>query len=127
MSNLPTIKRGNTYRFTYLHMHNSVAANLTGATVVFTVKDEEGDDSTTDTTAIIQKTIVAHLTQSGDTLGKTVIECTPNETLLSRETTLPIAKGTYYFDIKIKHADGTQFTEEEGKVKVDIAPTNTIL
>lgn len=127
MANLPVIKRGNTYRFTYTHMHNSVAEDLTGATLVFTVKDSESDDNADDATAVIRKVVTEHSVQDGDTLGQTVVECSPSETLNRYDGTGLIAKGTYNFDLKIKHADGTQYTEEEGKVKVDTAPTNTIL
>lgn len=126
MANLPTIKRGNTYRFTYTHMHNSVAEDLTGATIYFTVKDQEGDDSTDDSSAVIRVVNSVHLTQADDTLGQSVIEVTPGETLNRYDGTGLIQKGTYFFDLKVVHADGTQFTEEEGKVKVDIAPTNTV-
>jgi hypothetical protein len=127
MANLPDIKRGNTYRFTYTHMHNGTAESLTGATVAFTIKDQESDDNPDDSSAVVRKVVTTHSTQSGATLGQTVIECLPAETLNRYDGGGLIQKGTYVFDIKIKHADGTQFTEEEGKVKVDTAPTNTIL
>lgn len=126
MANLPTIKRGNTYRFTWTHQHNGAPEDLTGATVIFTVKDIEGDDVLDDSSAPIQITVSDHLPQEGDTLGKTVIECLPTQTITHRTTGLPLQKTTYTFDIKVIHADGTQFTEEEGKVKVDIAPTNKV-
>lgn len=125
MANLPTIKRGNTYRFTYTHMHNGVAEDLTGATVYFTVKDQESDDVADDSSAVIQVMVTNHLTQSGDTLGQTVVEATPAQTLSRLDGTL-IQKGTYSFDLKVIHADGTQFTEEEGKVKIDTSPTNKV-
>ena len=126
MANLPTIKRGNTYRFTYTHMHNGVPEDLTGATIYFTVKKTESDDSSDDSTAIIRVVTTSHLDQTGDTLGKSVIEVTPNQTLNRHDGAGLIAKGQYYFDLKVVHSDGTQFTEEEGKVKVDTAPTNTV-
>lgn len=127
MANLPQIRRGDTYRFTYTHMHNGVAEDLTGCTVAFTVKDVEGDDSTDDSTAVIRKVVTSHSEQSGDTLGQTVIHITPSETLNKADGSGLLEKKTYYFSIKVKHADATQFTEEEGKVKVDTAPTNAVL
>lgn len=126
MANLPTIKRGNTYRFTYTHKHNEEPLSLDGATVAFTVKTQEGDDSANDSTAIIQKIVTQHLDQT-EFPGQTVIECTPQETLTQKFDGQFIEEATYFYDIKVKHADGTQYTEIEGKVKVDIAPTNTIL
>lgn len=126
MANLPGIKRGNTYRFTYTHQHNGAPSTLTGATVYFTVKEKESDDVADDSSAIIRIVTTAHLTQSGATLGQTVIEATPAQTLSAFNGSGLIKKGTYSFDLKVKHADGTQFTEEEGKVKVDTAPTNTV-
>lgn len=126
MANLPTIKRGNTYRFTYTHLHNGAPESLTGATIYFTVKDNESDDAADDSTAAIRIITTSHLPQSGATLGKSVITATPAQTLTRYDGSGLIQKGTYSFDLKIKHADGTQFTEEEGKVKVDTAPTNTV-
>lgn len=126
MVTLPTLKRGNTYRFTYTHLHNGVAADLTGCKVIFTVKENEGDDDLTDSSAVIQKIVISHLPQSGDTLGKTVINCTPTDTLVKKDGVTVIPGDTYFFDIKVIHADGTAFTEEEGKVKIDIAPTNLV-
>lgn len=126
MANLQTIKRGNTYRFTWIHQHNGSPTDLTGATVYFTVKDSEGDDAADDSTAVIQVMVTNHLEQSGDTLGHTVIEVTPTETLSRKDGNGLIQKGSYTFDIKVIHADGSQFTEEEGKIKVDIAPTNKV-
>lgn len=127
MANLPDIKRGNTYRFTYTHMHNGEPADLSGCSIALTVKELEGDEIADDSTAPIQKIFTEHLEQSGDTLGKTVIELTPEETLKHKTTGLLIEANTYTYDLKVKHLDGSQFTEEEGKVKVDIAPTNIIL
>lgn len=126
MASLPTIKRGNTYRFTYNHLHNGAPEDLTGVTVYFTVKDAESDDSADDSTAVIRVVVTDHLPQEGDTLGQTVIEATPAQTLNRHDGTGMIAKSTYHYDIKVIHANGTQFTEAEGKVKVDTAPTNTV-
>lgn len=126
MANLPTIKRGNTYRFTYTHMHNDAPADLTGAIVYFTVKDQESDDVADDSSAVIQIMVDNHLPQEGETLGQTVVEVTPEETLSRKDGAGLIQKATYSFDLKVIHADGSQFTEEEGKVKVDTAPTNKV-
>lgn len=123
---LPEIDRGSSYRFTYTHKHNGVATSLQGATVAFVVK-EDLDDDLNDTNAIIRKSVTTHLTQTGDTLGKTVIELTPNETLTQLSDGAVIPQNTYNVAIKVKHADGFQLTEYEGKVKIDASATNVVL
>ena len=86
--------------------------DLTGATVYFTVKTE-ADDNPTDTTAIIKKDVTTHTDAIN---GQTNIALTPSDT--------DVAPGDYFYDIKLKKADGQQQTVDIGKFIVKAAYTN---
>jgi hypothetical protein len=111
MANLK-INRGTTYTIGIVYQRNGVATTLVGATVRFTVKAVEWDDSMADATAVILKNVT-----DGNSSGEATITIDPADT-----DELTPAK--YYYDIKVEQADGEIYKIDEGTVKLDGSPTN---
>lgn len=109
------VNKGTTYTITYNHKENGEAKSLAGATVRFTVKDEEWDTDATDAQAQIVKNVTTHDDPAG---GITTIELTPTETNLT--------PAKYYYDIKVEDADGNIYKTVEGRLKIDGSPTNRV-
>jgi hypothetical protein len=91
---------------------NFSGVDLTGATVYFTMKSSY-DDVSNDSSAIISKNITSHINASA---GETAVVLTP------AETDVPV--GNYYYDIKLKKADGVQQTIQSGRCRVLPVVTN---
>lgn len=108
------INRGTTYTLGVTYQRNGVATTLVGATVRFTMKDEEYDTSTDDTTAELKKNVT-----DGTAEGTATITIDPADTAT-------LTPGTYFYDIKIEDADGAIYKIDEGKVKLDGSPTNRL-
>lgn len=115
MANNLTIDRGTAYSIsgTYLDADGS-AVDITGATIRFTVKTSEWDDSTDDSTASI--TASGSIVSAAD--GTYSIALTPTDT--------EIDAGKYFYDIKIDmDSDGTDIKRlAKGKLTIDGSPTN---
>jgi len=91
MANKITVYRGVTYPVTYQHQDTEGSAvSLVGATLYFTVKEEEWDSDAPDASALIKKTITSHTDAAGGI---------SNFTLTDADTYLE--PGTYYFDVVI--------------------------
>lgn len=86
--------------------------DLTGATVYFTVKSAPDDDAT-DTTALIKKDVTSHIDATN---GQTLIALSATDT--------NIAAGKYGYDIKLKLADNSQTTVDEGIFTIKPVFTN---
>lgn len=112
------IDRGTTFIITYAHQHDGVASPLTGATVFFTMKISEYDADVSDTTAVASKTL-SGASITNPTAGTTTIELQPVDTDL-------LTPGNYFYDIKVKEADGRIYKMDEGKIKLDGSPTNRL-
>lgn len=108
------IKRGTTYTLGYQHKHDGVNHSLIGATVRFTVKQAEYDDSANDATALIKKDIL-----TGNADGYAVIPLTP-------EDTATLTPGALHYDIKVQEAPGKIYLMDEGKVTLKGSPTNRL-
>lgn len=108
------VNRGTTYTIGVNYQRNGEAATLVGATVRFTMKDEEYDTSTDDTTAVVKKNVT-----DGTSGGVATITIDPSDT----STLTP---GTYFYDIKVEDADGNVYKIDEGKIKLDGSPTNRL-
>lgn len=106
------INRGTTYTIGIVYKKNGEAETLVGATVRFTVKTVEWDDSMTDATAVVQKNIT-----DGNSSGEATITVDPADT----DTLEP---GKYYYDIKVEEAGGEIYKIDEGTIKLDGSPTN---
>ena len=107
------VNKGTTFTMTYNHKENGEAKTLAGATVRFTVKDEEWDTDATDTQAQIVKNVTTHDDEAG---GVT--------TIALDETDTDLTPAKYYYDIKVEDADGNIYKTVEGRFKVDGSPTN---
>lgn len=114
MANL-VLFRGRTHTVTYQHQNSDGAPiDLSGSTVYFTVKENEYDDTGSDSTALIQKTITAH---SDPTLGRSVFTLTDTDTY--------VAPGKYYFDIVVEDAAGQSLPPSVyGSCDIKGTPTN---
>lgn len=106
--------RGTTVTITGTVKEGNEILDITGATVFFTVKSAEFSTDTTDSDALISKTVTS-LPNASE--GIYVISIDPADTV-------SIAKGTYYYDIKIKLADSTIYKLDEGRFVLDVSPTN---
>lgn len=108
------INRGTTFAINYQHQHDGEDEPLTGATVFFTMKSDEYDSDSDDSDAAVKKTITDHTDAAA---GQTTIEIEPADTA-------NLEPGKYFYDIRVKEADGRIFKVDEGTVKLDGSPTN---
>ena len=108
------VNRGTTYLYNLAYQRDGVAATLVGATVRFTMKSAEYDDSTTDSTASVQKDIT-----DGTSGGLATITLDP-------EDTATLTPGKYYYDVKVEDADAKVYKVDEGTIKLDGSPTNRL-
>lgn len=99
MSSKLSINRGTTFNITVNYQKNGVAADLTGATVRFTVKLPEFDTDNTDAAAVILKNVTSHTNPTG---GVSVISLVPSDT----QNVIP---GTYVYDIKVAELSGAVY------------------
>lgn len=111
-----TQNRGTTYTIDGVYKEDGVVADITGATVRFTVKTTEYDSSATDTTALISKNVSSF---SNPTAGEYTITIDPSDT----QTVTP---GQYYYSIKIQLASGAVYELAEGRYIIDGDPTNRL-
>ena len=100
MANM-TIQKSNPYTAVITITSSGTAYNLTGKTVLFTVK-ALNDNADNDTSALITKSITSHTDATG---GITTLDLTGTQT--------NIAAGTYKYDIRI-YASGIQMNSETG-------------
>lgn len=114
MNELPMIVRGTTYPIGGFYKDQNGNTDITGATIYFTMKNQEWDNEMSDSSAVVQKTVTSFPDATG---GQYAIELTPSDTKA-------ITPQTYNYDIKIKLASGSVFLLVEGRVKVDGSPTN---
>jgi len=84
---------------------DDVVIDITGATIFFTVKENETD---ADADALISKDITSH---TDPTAGKTSIDITAADTN-------DLDPGTYYYDIQYKSALGKIATIEKGNFTI---------
>ena len=108
-----TVNRGTTYAITVNYTENGVATSIVGATIYFTVKSVLSDTDAADATAVISKNVTSFSNGAG---GIAVITLTNTDTYQ-----LP---ATYFYDIKIKKADGTIYLLQEGSFIIQGSPTN---
>lgn len=108
------IDRGTTYTRTLNYSVNGTPTTLVGATVRFTVKTDEFDDSSNDSTAVISKDVT-----SGTADGVATISILPADTAT-------LAPGKYYYDTKVQDASGNIFKVDEGTIELDGSPTNRL-
>jgi len=110
------INRGTTYSRTVNYQENGVATSLVGSTVRFTMKADEWDTDTDDSTALVTKNIT-----SGTSGGVATITLAPADTAT-------ITPGEYKYDIKVdKGSLGTTvYKIDEGTVVLDGSPTNRL-
>jgi hypothetical protein len=113
MSNL-IIKKGNPYECDINFNSSGAVYDLTGKSVLFTVKDI-GDMRSDDNSALIQKDIITHINQ---TAGKTHLSLTATETA--------IPAGVYKWDLRIYQAGIVQANTESGICEIrDIVTKRT--
>lgn len=108
------VNRGTTYTIDLQYQKNGVDTTLVGATVRFTVKEEEFDSDATDTTALVKKNVT-----DGNSAGQATITLTPSDTAT-------VEPGKYFYDIKVKEAGGEVYKVDEGKFVLDGSPTNRL-
>ena len=107
MANLNNIYRGDDVSYTVTFKDaNSVAIDITGSTVFFTVKNFS-DTVANDTAALISKTITTHTTPLS---GITTISLTAAETAA-------IVVGSYKYDIQYKSATNVVRTVTSGTIQ----------
>lgn len=118
-ANKITVQRGTTYAIGITYKQDGIVQDITGATILFTVKTVEYDSNPTDATAIIEKNVTVH---TDPTHGK-------SEILLEPADTRELAPNTYYYSIKIDlESDDTIVYElAEGQLVIDADPTNRII
>jgi hypothetical protein len=100
--------------FQYYEADSLTTRTLVGATVFFTVKANPYDTDPSDSLAKMKKIVSTHTTPS---TGLTTI------TLTSTDTDVPPL--SYFYDIKVKEADGKIYNAQEGKCVIDGSPTNS--
>lgn len=117
-SNTITVQRGTTHSIGITYKENGVAADITGSTILFTVKSVEYDSDASDSTNLIKKNVTAH---SDPTNGVSSVVILPADTR-------SLAPGNYYYSVKIdKNSDDTLVYElDEGRFVLDADPTNRI-
>ena len=108
-----TIKRGTDYDLTVNYQVNGVAASIAGATIYFTAKAVEWDSFQNDSSEKIEKTITSH---TDPVNGISTISLT------AADTYIPAA--TYFYDIRIKTAEGKSYVLIEGTLVIDGSATN---
>jgi hypothetical protein len=96
--------RGDTVSYAMTFTTNSVAMDITGATIWFTLKKSRND---TDAQAVLQKELTSH---SDPTHGITTMSLT------STDTNIPC--GRYFYDFQVKTLSGNIFTFLSGTVDV---------
>jgi hypothetical protein len=116
-----TITRGTSFSFTYQHQHDGTPFTLVGATVYFTAKPVEFDDTYSDNAATIRKDVTTH---TDPTNGITTISLTPTDTEYQFGGTVPIEPGDYTCDIRVKEASGAVYKTYEDELTIDGSPTN---
>jgi hypothetical protein len=105
-----TYERGTTYTITHTYQKNGVDST-DGATLFFTVKSDQYDTSTDDSTAIVKKTV----TMSGATNTFTIDPTDVADT---------VDPGDYYYDMKVKETGGAIYGVDSGTFKLIAQPTN---
>lgn len=113
MANLK-IDRGTTFPFNLTYEKEEVVTTLVGATVRFTMKDEEYDTDSSDTGAEIKKDVT-----DGNAQGEATITLLPADTAT-------LAPGKYFFDVKVQEAGGEVHKVLEGTITLDGSPTNRL-
>lgn len=111
-----TVNRGTTFIINVLYTKDKVPADLTGATVRFTMKPVEWDSNTTDSDASVKKNVTSH---TDPTAGKTQIVLNPVDTAT-------IEPKVYHYDIKVAEAGGAVYKIDEGLITLDGSPTNRL-
>ena len=106
------ISRGTTYSIDVVYKKDGVPATLVGATVRFTIKDVEWDDSMADATAVVLKNVT-----DGTSEGLATITIDPVDTA-------ELTPDKYYYDIKVEEVGGDIYKIDEGTIKLDGSPTN---
>jgi hypothetical protein len=109
--------RGTSFSMSYQHKRNGEVEPLTGATIFFTVKEDEFDASADDATAIVQKVITSH---DDAAAGQSSIELEPTDIGVAVEP------AKYYYDVKVKENDGKIYKMLEGRFILDGSPTNRV-
>lgn len=112
-----TVNRGTSYAITVQYV-GSTSSNITGSTILFTVKEVESDLDDTDSTALVLKNVTSH---TDPTHGVSTIQLAPSDTR-------DIEPGNYYYSVKIDLAsdDVTVYELDEGRFVLDGDPTNRI-
>jgi len=113
-----TVNRGTTYSIGITYKEDGVAADITGSSILFTVKSDEYDADTADATALVSKTVTSH---TDPTNGLSAITLSPTDTR-------GVTPGNYYYSIKIDKAgdDVTVYELDEGRFILDGDPTNRV-
>jgi hypothetical protein len=93
---------------------DETARSLSGAVIRFTMKTAEWDANASDTTAVVSKNVT-----DGTAGGEATITIAPTDTAT-------LTPGKYYYDIKVKEADGSIFKIDEGTITLDGSPTNRL-
>ena len=101
------------YRSTYYTIEVEVTPSdpLTATTALFTVKREKFDDDSTDTTALVKKTIT--LTGNKGTIA-----------IDEGDIADTVAPGTYYYSIHTVLSDGNVYPFASGKFRLVATTTN---
>lgn len=117
-ANQITVQRGTTHSIGIVYKEDGVATDITGSTILFTVKNVEYDDDAADSTAIINKNVTTH---TDPTNGETAITILPTDTR-------SLDPGNYYYSIKIDKDsdDSTVYELSEGRLLIDGDPTNRV-
>ena len=84
---------------------DGVAIDITGWTVILTIKDNEDDG---DADALVQVKQTSH---TNPTAGQTTIT-------IPRSTTIDLTAGSYYYDIQITNATGKVKTITKGSANI---------
>ena len=116
-----TVNRGTSHTIDVVYQEKDSDGEITprslvGATVRFTVKNKEADETLTDSTALLLKNVTSHTNAA---LGLSAIELAPADTQ-------SIAKGKYFYDVKVEESNGEIYKIDEGRFILDASPTNRI-
>lgn len=108
------IDRGTTYAITGTVKKDGVLVDLSNATIRFTMKSVEWDDSTDDSTAALKKDLT-----NGTAEGTYEVDIYPDDTA-------SLEPNTYFYSIKVDvNSDFLEVYEvDEGTITLDGDPTN---
>lgn len=110
-----TRKTDASFTFQYYESDGTTARALSSCTVYFTVKDNQFDSDADDSGAALATSVTSHTSAA---TGLTTFALTDDQ--------LNIDPKLYFYDIRVKEADGKIYKAQSGTCRINGSPTNRI-